>query len=63
MKKTIVEVSIDDLEKIQKDIDRLKTNKRVEITTKENKGIYVEYDFTEKEKRIYEYIKNNPRDY
>ena len=60
MKKTTVEVSIDDLEKIQKDIDRLKTNKRVEITTKDSKGIYVEYDFTEKEKRIYEYIKNNP---
>jgi hypothetical protein len=60
MRKTTVEVSIDDLEKIQKDIDRFKTNKRVELTTKDSKKIYKEYDFTGKEKSTYEYIKNNP---
>ncbi|MFZ0510928.1 MAG: hypothetical protein WAM14_04910 [Candidatus Nitrosopolaris sp.] len=34
--------------------------KRAEIITKDRKKAYEEYDFTEKEKRIREYIKNNP---
>ncbi|MGC1931062.1 MAG: hypothetical protein WA667_18995 [Candidatus Nitrosopolaris sp.] len=60
MKRTSVIVDVDDLEKLQKDIGRLKRNKRAEITTKDRKKAYEEYDFTEKEKRIREYIKNNP---
>jgi hypothetical protein len=52
--------AVEDLEKQQKDIDMLKRNKRADITTKDSKRTHEEYDFTEREKRIYEYIKNNP---
>jgi hypothetical protein len=57
-------VNVEDLEKLQKDIDKdidmLKRNKRADITTKDSKRTQEKYDFTEREKCISEYIKNNP---
>lgn len=38
----------------------LKRNKSADITTKDSKRTHEEHDFTEREKRISEYIENNP---
>jgi hypothetical protein len=61
MSGVFVIVNVEDLEKLQNDIDRLKRNKRAsDITTRDSKRTHEEYDFTEREKSIYEYIRNNP---
>jgi hypothetical protein len=52
--------AVEELEKLQNGIERFKRNKRADITTKDSTRTHEKYDFTEREKRIYEYIKNNP---
>jgi hypothetical protein len=53
-------VNVNDLEKIQKAIEKMKRNIPDQITLKNDKVTYEEYRFTERQRSVFEYIKNNP---